>query len=156
MRITPTYGLSRPRADEPNHDRHRIDAPLQVDGLACKVCGTSYLSVPVVHVPVGRLQTDSQVFASDGCPVETLRPRRRLAMGYHRSTACCHWPAAAAELTLVLGVMYACMRRTRAQTGHRRVPVSRRVLPDYVGVAGQDAPVCTERGRLRLMTSWLC
>jgi hypothetical protein len=39
----------------------------QADGLACAVCGADYLGVRVAHVPVGRSETGSQVFACVGC-----------------------------------------------------------------------------------------
>lgn len=35
----------------------------QADGLACVVCGISYLTLRVAHRPVGRSHTGSQVFA---------------------------------------------------------------------------------------------
>ena len=40
---------------------------MQADGLACVVCGASYLQVATPHVPVGRSETDSQVFACVAC-----------------------------------------------------------------------------------------
>ncbi|MDT4926225.1 MAG: hypothetical protein QOG01_3938, partial [Pseudonocardiales bacterium] len=36
---------------------------LQADGLACVVCGGDYFRVRVPHVPVGRSETGSQMFA---------------------------------------------------------------------------------------------
>ncbi len=38
----------------------------QADGLACTVCSADYLRVCVPHVPVGRSETGSQVFACKG------------------------------------------------------------------------------------------
>lgn len=35
----------------------------QADGLACVECGCDFLRVRVPHVPVGRSQTGSQIFA---------------------------------------------------------------------------------------------
>jgi hypothetical protein len=40
--------------------------PAQADGLACVHCGTGYLAVRVPHQPVGRSETDSQVFVCVG------------------------------------------------------------------------------------------
>ena len=40
--------------------------PLQADGLGCVACGADYLRVRVLHVPVGRSVTGSQVFACVG------------------------------------------------------------------------------------------
>ena len=48
-------------------------APVQADGLACVACGVDYLQVPVPHVPVGRSETDSQVFACIGCAPDSAR-----------------------------------------------------------------------------------
>jgi hypothetical protein len=41
--------------------------PAQADGLACVVCGADYLVVRTPHVPVGRSETGSQVFACKPC-----------------------------------------------------------------------------------------
>lgn len=40
--------------------------PDQADGLACVVCGVSYLTSRARHVPVGYSHTGSQVFACSG------------------------------------------------------------------------------------------
>lgn len=44
---------------------HELNS-MQAEGLACVVCGAGYLSVPTPHVPVGRSQSGSQVFACQG------------------------------------------------------------------------------------------
>jgi hypothetical protein len=46
--------------------------PAQADGLACVHCGADYLTVPVERRPVGRSETDSQVFACAGVCVDAL------------------------------------------------------------------------------------
>lgn len=47
--------------------------PVQADGLACVECGVEYLHARVPHVPVGRSETGSQVFACAGCCPDDVR-----------------------------------------------------------------------------------
>jgi hypothetical protein len=54
----------------------------QADGLACVICGADYLRVRLAHVPVGRSESGSQVFACVGrC---SARARRESAPGGRR------------------------------------------------------------------------
>ena len=55
----------------------------QADGLACVVCGTDFLSVPVAHRPVGRSHTGSQVFA---CSVHVADQVAEVAGGPEESS----------------------------------------------------------------------
>ncbi|GAA3889996.1 hypothetical protein GCM10022243_63570 [Saccharothrix violaceirubra] len=45
----------------------------QADGRACVVCRTDFLSTSVVHIPVGRSSTGSQVFACSTHPAGQVR-----------------------------------------------------------------------------------
>ncbi|MCQ4082239.1 hypothetical protein NGB36_16900 [Streptomyces sp. RB6PN25] len=53
--------------------------PAQADGLACVVCDADFLRVAVAHVPVGRSDTGSQVFACKGaCALRVAEEVERL------------------------------------------------------------------------------
>jgi DNA-binding Xre family transcriptional regulator len=69
-----------PYADPPDPDPtiHGL-TPTQADGFDCVNCGLSYIHEPVPHVPVGRSDTGSQVFACrDDCASEI--PKGQSAM----------------------------------------------------------------------------
>ncbi|MFJ4845124.1 hypothetical protein [Streptomyces sp. NPDC088733] len=55
------------------------------DGLECVICGADYLRVRTPHVPVGRSETGSQIFACVPCipaqPTEDAAPKSILLVG---------------------------------------------------------------------------
>ncbi|WP_301124785.1 hypothetical protein [Streptomyces cacaoi] len=53
--------------------------PVQADGLACVVCGEEFLTSRSQHVPVGRSETGSQVFACQEHCYATVQDARAFA-----------------------------------------------------------------------------